>query len=391
MRRILLAWEIGASLGHVARLTPLARRLQRRGDHVDLAVRDPRALLAATARSPMAGHAAPHLHADLRARPASLNYADTLMRNGYHDALAVRRLIEEWTELIDDVRPDLVVLEHAPGALLAASLRGLPRIVIGSGFSVPPLTTPQPTIQPWFDVSSESLDQRERALLAAINPAIAGLGGSPLDRVAGIFDGADRAICTWPELDHYQGRSDDAFIGPISGVEGDEVPWPEGVGPRVFLYGRGPRLMDALGIAISRECRLVMCRPSADPPPDLPPHVTWLRAPADVEPLAATADLVVCEAPGTATQFLLHGVPALLLPTQLEQELWAYRVAGKGLVRSVGLFARAGARDLADAFDEALTSAVRRSRAGAFAVAYGTSGRPGALTRLTDRCDALLA
>lgn len=390
MRRILFAWEVGSGLGHLARLIPIARRFQQRGDHVELAVRDPQALVATTRERLLPSRPAPHLTPDRRALPVSLNYGDTLRRNGYLDPPAVQRLIEQWIALIDEVRPDLVVLEHAPGALLAAARRGLPRIVIGSGFSVPPLVTPQPTIQPWFDVTDEVLARREQALLSAINPALVGLGGSPLASVAGMFDGAERCICTWPDLDHYDGRPTDEFIGPVSDVDGGDVPWPEGDGPRVFFYGRNSRVMDVLEIAVARGCRIVAFLRSRQAPAGLPLHVTWLTVPASLEALAASADLVVCDAPGTATQFLRHGVPAMLLPFQLEQELWAYRVTAKGLARSIGNFSRGGALHLAEAFDEALTSSALRSRVGAFAATDQTRDSRESLTRLMDRCEALL-
>ena len=338
----------------------------------------------------MPGRPAPHLTPDLGALPVSLNYADSLMRNGYLDATAVRRLIEQWLALIDEVRPDLVVLDHAPGALLAAALRGLPRIVIGSGFAVPPVVTPQPTIQPWFDVTDAALDRREQALLAAINPALGAFGRSPLVSVAAMFDGAERCICTWPELDHYDGRPTDAFIGAVGGVDGDELSWPGGDGPRVFFYGRGPRLMEALQAAITRACRIVAYLPQSHARPNLPACVKWLSRPADLERLAATTDLVVCGTPGTATRFLLHGVHALLLPTHLEQELWAYRVTAKGLASSVGLFSRPGSHSPSEALDEALMSATLRSRVEAFAASVTSDSRD-PLTRLTDRCEALLS
>jgi hypothetical protein len=382
MRRILLAWEIGVSFGHLARLIPVARHLQERGDRVTLAVRDPGALAVAARAAPLPCRRAPHLAVDSRPRAWSLNYADVLMRNGYADPTAVRALVGQWTALIDEVGADLVVAEHAPGALLAARVLNVRRIAIGSGFSVPPLATPQPTLQPWFEVADAELVRRERAFAASINQALAGSGLRPLETAADLFADVERRVCTWPELDHYGERAGDYYVGPLADLDGGAANWPQGAGPRVFFYGRGDRLSATVQIAVERGCRCLVYRPgpSAGGEPQSP-QVACLPGPADLTPLIAASDLVVCEAPGTAMRFLLRGVPALLLPRQLEQELWAYRAEGRGLIVSVGVFSRGERGDLAAAFDRALSAETIRPRVRALAAAYA-GGTGGVLARI---------
>ncbi len=384
MRRILLAWEIGASFGHLARLIPIARHAQHRGDEVVLAVRDPQALAAACRASPLTGRRAPRLEPEIRPRAWSLNYADSLMRNGYEDPIAVRALVDRWTALLDETEPDLVIAEHAPGALLAARERKIRRVAIGSGFTVPPVAVPQPTIQPWFDVAESELLRRERAFAASVNQALAGRGSPRLDTAADLFDGAERCVCTWPELDHYDGRPADEYAGPLADIDGDAVIWPEGAGPRVFFYGLGDRLRTAIEIAIERGCRCAVYRPlEAVPPSTIASAVTWLTRPADVRTLAAACDLVVCEAPGTATQFLLRGVPAMVLPGHLEQQVWAWRAAGRGLVASIGVFSRGDRAAVAGAFDAALSADAIRTRVHALAAAYAMRTEDATIARIS--------
>lgn len=314
MRRVLLAWEIGSGLGHLARLVALARHFQRAGHHVEAAVRSTEGLADASMTSHIPSRLAPHLTPGPERRPLSLNYADVLVRNGYGDANALGALVDQWLRVFDAAQPDLVVLEHAPGALLAARLAHLPRVVIGTGFSVPPLSVPQPTIQPWFNVPDGLLLQREGRLLAAVNATTLRYDGRTISSVAGLFDGADRYVCTVPQLDHYQRRTPDEYSGPFGAVDGEIALWPEGAGPRVLFYGRSARLLEVLRIAIARNCRILIHHPQSPQPAfEQHPAVTWLKRPAELDRITNTCELVVCEAPGTATRFLLAGVPVLLL------------------------------------------------------------------------------
>jgi len=363
--------SLGASFGHVARLIPMARHFQRHGDHVELVVRDPRLLAETIGAGALACRAAPHLTPDPRPRPLSLNYADSLVRNGYGEPDALAALVDRWIAVFEHTRPDLVILEHAPGALLAASEAGLAAIVVGSGFTVPPIITPQPTIQPWFEVPEAELLRRERRLVASVNAAMAGRRMPPIQAAADLFANAARHVCTWPELDHYEARPADEYAGPIGDLEGEPVTWPPGGGPRVFFYGYGDGLLRVLAHAAARGCRCVVYRPNgAADAGDAGSSVVWLKRPADLARSAETCDLAVCEAPGAATQFLLAGVPVLMLPRHLEQELWAYRAARRGLVESVSLFSTGAASDPVAAFGRALASDSLRSRATDLATTY---------------------
>src|SRR5215469_15969615 len=140
-----MCWELGGDLGHVARLRPLAEALRTRGHRVSFILRE----TVAAERLLDPGHYA-WLQAPLQAVPVSPVYVPTrhlphILHNvGFHDEQALLGRMRAWRNLYAALSPDLLVFDHSPTALLAA--RGLPvkRIVLGTGFGVPPQVSPLP-------------------------------------------------------------------------------------------------------------------------------------------------------------------------------------------------------------------------------------------------------
>ena len=48
------------------------------------------------------------------------NFAHLLYNNGFYDADSLKATVQAWRELYETVRPDLIVFDHSPTALLAA-------------------------------------------------------------------------------------------------------------------------------------------------------------------------------------------------------------------------------------------------------------------------------
>jgi hypothetical protein len=78
--RFLLTWELGLNMGHLARLLPIAARLQARGHSVLVAVRKIPAAAAALGPAGIAFIQAPHQAAGLPLPERASGYADILCR-----------------------------------------------------------------------------------------------------------------------------------------------------------------------------------------------------------------------------------------------------------------------------------------------------------------------
>ena len=196
MTRVLCCWELGGGFGHLFRLAPIGLELARRGCQVVYAIPD-----VARGAALLQTHAYRILHAPVWQAPPkehslSQTYSKNLLRNGYWHRESLRNQLQGWLALFDDAQPDVILAEHAPSALLAARKAGLPRVAMGTGFSLPPLTAPMPGLQPWFTLPERYLIKSEKEFLECVNPVLRDLGASALTAVADVFEGAIQLLCT---------------------------------------------------------------------------------------------------------------------------------------------------------------------------------------------------
>lgn len=344
MATVLFAWELGGGLGHITQLAPLAADLAARGHRVYAALRD---LTAATAA--FAGTAVQFLPAPYRPRGVpkpfkpTVNFTHVLHNVGFANDGSLSAHASAWRNLYRLTRPDLIVFDHSPTALLAA--RGAParRAVIGSGFCVPPDADPLPPLRPWAPHDPERLRADEQDVLRRANRLLARWGQPPLDRVGQLYGQVDHTfLTTFPELDHYphRGGADgdapaDRYYGPVQAPGGDPPAWPDAPGPRVYAYVKEfPALPDLLKFLVDRRLPTLLY-PDGIPDAVLRPFAgPTLRVAArrpDVAAVAAGCDVAVTNANhGTTAALLAAGKPMLQVPLVLEQGIMARAVRRLG-------------------------------------------------------------
>lgn len=396
MSRILFAWELGGGTGHLHNIEILARALAQRGHENTFVLRD---LATASRIFPPSGSTllqAPMWNRSSRL-PASRNYADMLNRVGYLDAVGLSGLLRAWVELLRLAKPELMIVEHGPTALLAARIAGVRRIAFGTGFMVPPRIDPMPCIQPWQETPSARLAEIDSAVLGRVNQALASLGGAPLGVISDIFDLDDIFLCTFREFDHYTGRTAAEYWGPLDITRSsEEVPWPAGDGARLFVYYRTSyphfgALMQQLAafrlptlVVADDASAAVIKKFSSDTLHIIARHVS-------LDAVAKTARLAICHAGhGSAMQFLLNGCPLVMFPTVVEQSLVAYRIArtGVGLALSVE---RGKQPDFASPIQRVLDTPAFGERARNIARDHAGFDPARQVEMIADRCEAVLS
>ena len=191
MARVLIAWELGEAFGHLARCLRLAQGLVARGYAVTLALKDVR-LPAGQALTPgITVLAAPLTPQAGAGGSPPVNYADVLRVSGFAEARDVAARLNAWQGMFSLVRPDVLVADHAPTALLAARLAEVPYLSIGNGFAIPPSVSPWPSIRSWEAVSDQALTAAEARLDRVLDEAQRALGHTRTVRVRDLFGAHD--------------------------------------------------------------------------------------------------------------------------------------------------------------------------------------------------------
>lgn len=239
MSRILFAWELGANLGHLARVAPIAEKLRAAGHQVLFAVRDVKSGARVLGAKGFAFAQAPYWHRRAGPPQAPGNHAEMLALEGYADPASLWGMVRGWITLVHLFRAEVIIADHSPGALIAGRILGLPQAQLGTGFEIPPQVTPLPSIRPWENVPQERLQRSEHRLVESINSAIRSFRGPELERLADLFKTEARILATFPQLDPFGPRPNERYVGPIyEARSGDEFAWPDGDRLRIFAYVR---------------------------------------------------------------------------------------------------------------------------------------------------------
>lgn len=392
---ILYAWEFGANLGHVGAFMPLARALRDAGHEVHWMVTQPAVVGEFLAREGFTWLAAPTVPEASRPGPP-LTYADILLRFGYADPGALFGLTGGWREAMRLTGAQLVLADHAPTALLAARSLGLPVMLFSNGFTAPPRRSPLPNMRPWTQVPEQTIRQIDLAALFSVNSVLARHGCAQLQHLAELFDVAEEALVTFPELDHYADRGPARYWGSLpSAGAGKAVAWPAATGKRLFAYLRAesPHHEAVLAALLALGHASVVYFPNL--PPALAarysaPHLRFLDHPADIEQMTREADLAITYASlATTTAFLLAGKPLLMLPGHLEQFMVARRVEEMGAGRLINPEQPVG--DLRHVLADLIENPVWRDNARAFAAKYAAFDQQAVIGNLVRRIDEMLS
>lgn len=395
MASILYAWEFGAGLGHMGVFLPLARELRNAGHEIHWVVTQPAVAGDFLASEGFTWIAAPAMAEVARPGPP-LTYADILLRFGYADPRALFGLVGGWREAMRLTGARLVLADHSPTAVLAARTMNIPVMLFSNGFTAPPRRSPLPNMRPWSPVPEQTIRQLDLAALATVNAVLTRYHCAALEHLATLFDVAEEALVTFPELDHYADRGPARYWGSLpSAGAGLPVEWPAGGGKRLFAYLR-PECMhhEALLAAL-----LALGQPVAIYFPGMSPalqarfaapHMRFLDQPADMEQMTRDADVGITYASlATTTAFLLAGKPLLLLPWHLEQFMLARRIEEMGAGRMVNPEQPPG--DLRAILADLIDNPSWRGNAQAFAAKYAAFDQQAVVGNLVRRIGEMLA
>ncbi len=291
-------------------------------------------------------------------------FAHVLFNIGFGDAALLETTVDAWANLFELVRPDLIIFDHSPSALVAARGCKARRVILGNSFSNPPDCSPFPDLQPWLP-PDPALYQAERIVLENVNHVLGRRGQPPLERLGQLYSEVDEVLLTTlAEFDHYReqrnalttnsltpgpspegrgeqgrptpcppsgGRGEIVYRGPWMPTGGEAPQWPAGNGKRVIGYLKPfqalPQLLTLLG---QSECSAII---RVEPcPADLPKRFGGGNLRIETRRLDLRRAIGECDAAilngthGSTVLALLAGKPVLQFPIFVEQELNARAV-----------------------------------------------------------------
>jgi len=328
--RVLIAWEFGSGLGHLAPMLQFIRGLRAKGVEPLVAVPDPvKARAVFGAEAPRLLRCVP-LVRKRTARGPVYSFADILLQGGFSDAAGVCEAVEGWQAIFRAERINTVLLDYAPVAQLAAWLMELKMITRTFVFANPPV--PFPWIDSDTPESPQLLARSESQLLGCINQVTQQFGRKPIDTLATWLHAPMRFTTGIPQTNVFDFEPEYGYLGPLGGL-GMLSPfeWPMSSRTRVLCYLRWMPKTPKIVAALSSAERDIACVVLDAP-------VSWLETArragmsatnkvVDLEKLMTTADVVVSHGSGrVACEALLKGKPQLMIPIDLEKMLTARRM-----------------------------------------------------------------
>jgi hypothetical protein len=338
MPTVLFTWEFGGGLGHLVNILPLAKGLRERGHHVVAAVRDPPLADRVFQGMDVQCHQAPVVsHRPLSCVKAVRSFAHLLVNNGFDDRNELQSLSQAWRDLYESVRPDVIVFDHSPTAILAARSYGAKKVLLGTGFFCPIDEYPLTDLRPWLGNAGEQLHIDEDRVRENINHVLTAWGLTPLERLSQLYHQVDENfLVTFPELDHYGARPNVRYWGAWPNIGGKEAIWPDGNGKRVYAYLKPfPALPKLLSFLNDLKCPAIVYMAGAAYH-ELQQHFEsgtlrfeseWLN----LAHVARECDLAILNGNhGTTVSMLMVGRPTLQIPLFLEQGLFSMAIERLG-------------------------------------------------------------
>lgn len=334
MKRALFVWEIGNGRGHVVHLRTLAEAWVLAGGvcaGFALSNGEHAHELSSAAGPVFAGPHQKRIVPDRFARgfgPAA-TFADFIGDCGFGSLPLLAAQVEAWRQLIAEHKPDVVVADHAPTALLAARTLGVPSVATGIAYTVPPAFLP---LTPVLIPGVGEVIWPETDLCANINTILESYGCAPLDRFAALYGVEASLPCSPALLDPYaDGRLDQRFMPTLPPLDG-----AVGEGEEVFAYLSTYDRYDAVLLAALMTCPFQV---RAYLPQIEPSMASMLMSrgvvvePAPVPPsLIAERSRVLLHAGnhGMVALGLKAGLTQVCIPQQLEQYFSALQVQRMG-------------------------------------------------------------
>ena len=333
---IVYCWELGSGYGHLHHINWVVRHLAGDGVRFSFVLKD-----LSKAQSIEHCHNGNLFQAPIALptgkRGPATNFSEVLLQCGWEKEPSAIGLVAGWRNLFSHLQADLVLTDHSPAAGFAAISLGIPLRSIGNGFSLPPLGTQMPSIQPWAEVPVSHLTAVDNHLTVVLNRVNQYFSLPEMQRMTmeKLLNPQHCLIMGASLMDHYGQRGPEwRYLQNAlcsSGAGAITVTPNHGENERLFFYldANTPRLNEWFS-SLSQRYRLFghIRNCTADIHARLSRMGVQVHARMlDIDTALAHADAVLCHASvGTVHNALRAGTPLISIPQYIEQAMIAYRL-----------------------------------------------------------------
>jgi len=332
MKKILLTWELGGGLGHIIPMRTLAEQFLASGHEVYLALMD-----LTHAASVFSGMNVKLLQAPFKSGFRSnpilppMCFSQLIHNNGFSSDKELEGLVKSWKTLYELVRPDIICFDHSPSALVAAKNFDCLKVTIGVGFSSPPESSPLGVFTDTA-LNSNKMLADDKAILNNINRVLDNTGSDTMETLSQLFyDNIKTCFQSLPEFDHFCARDESLYYGPVLSASGLKPEWPEKYNKKVYVYVKQfPGIAQLLKLLARFQISFIVYTNNV--PENIlnsckAANLCFQTKPLDLSIVSKEADLAIVNAGhSTLCQFVLAGVPVLMVPLQMEQQMLAVRM-----------------------------------------------------------------
>ena len=337
-KQMIIAWELGSGMGHTGRLRPLIDRFLASGLAVQcLAIREK----DAARQLPCPVEEAPWLKSPPRDGISWIGHlADSLAALGWQKPDHLKKSVDRWREVLIAKRPDVLVMDSAPTAMLASLGLPIMTVWLANHWSTPPRTNQILDLQSRLTGKPRSIPDTEPSVVDAINACLVDQDQVPIAHLYELFDRADvTPMLTIPEIDPYGPRADTEYLGIWGRQPGAAPPWaPCKHGPDtpgIFAYlkpfshrGATLKLLAETSLPIQAFTPKLSKAEADSIQGD---SIQCFTSPIDWLVKQQSTAFIVCHGgAGMTGRAIQLGLPILSLPTSLEQMAVTMRASQTG-------------------------------------------------------------
>lgn len=369
MKRLLFTWEMGANFGHVNKISQVAAELQ---SDFELYIACRNVVALRDLAPDLKAHLLPAPYAPTRPMQkderAGQCYPGVLMLDGWDTPAKLIPLIEAWRALFVLVKPDVLISQAAPTALLAARGLDFKTALLGAGWDSPPRSHPMACFDATNPETVTIALEQEKTALENANTALNHYDVPPMSQFCDLLDVDETLLAAYPQTDQFGPRdaiepNHAPYLGQLLSVStGQRVSWRNRGGARILAYlrpGTSQYQAGVQGLAqIAPNMDVILAAPGIDPH-----HADQLRqrsvlvcdGPVQLDHLLPDCDLGISHgSSGIGSAFMAFGVPQLCLPTHQEQMMFSKTAANAGC--ALGIAGQYQGPQVIEAIQKALAS-----------------------------------